>query len=64
MFPAANQGRNILTAAFDTSFVIPPIVQKADAAKPETARKRAGMYRLIEDSLPRGNELNSLKPFY
>ena len=34
MFPAANQGRNILMAAFDTSFVMPPIVQKTDAAKP------------------------------
>ncbi len=51
MFPAANQGRNILTAAFDASFVMPPIVQKTDAAKPETARQRAGMYHLKEGSL-------------
>ena len=51
MFPAANQGRNILTAAFDNSFVMPPKVQKTDAAKPETARQRAGMYRLKEGSL-------------
>ena len=51
MFPAANQGRNILTAAFDTSFVMPPIVQKNDTAKPETARQRAGIYHLKEGSL-------------
>jgi len=51
MFPAANQGRDILKAAFDTSFVMPPIVQKNDSAKPETARQRAGIYRLKEGSL-------------
>jgi hypothetical protein len=51
MFPAANQGRNMLIAAFDSSFVMPPIVQKTNAAKPETARQRAGMYHLKEGSL-------------
>lgn len=51
MFPAANQGGNILKAAFDTSFVMPPIVQSTDSAKPETVRQRAGIYRLNEGSL-------------
>ena len=51
MFPAANQGRNILKAAFDTSFFMPPIVQTTDSAKPETARQRAGIYLLKEGSL-------------
>ncbi len=46
MFPAANEGSNILDAAFDSTFVMPPLVQIADLAKPETARQRAGTYYL------------------
>ena len=46
MFPAASQGGNILAAAFDSSFVMPPLVQIADSAKPEKAEQRAGKYLL------------------
>lgn len=48
MFPAANVGRssNILDAAFDSTFVMPPLLQVSDLAKPETARQRAGTYYL------------------
>ncbi len=51
MFPAASQGGNILAAAFDSSFVMPPLVQIADSAKSETAVQRAGMYFLDEGHL-------------
>ena len=48
MFPAASVGSssNILDAAFDSTFMMPPLVQIADSAKPETARQRAGTYYL------------------
>lgn len=44
MFPAANQGVNILAAAFDSTFVMPPLVEMDESAKPETAQQRAGTY--------------------
>ncbi len=48
MFPAANVGSssNIIDAAFDSTFVMPPLVQIPDSANPETARQRAGTYYL------------------
>ncbi|MBS0011354.1 MAG: beta-lactamase family protein [Bacteroidales bacterium] len=46
MFPAANQGANILSAAFDSSFLMPPLVETDYPADPETAQERAGMYYL------------------
>ena len=51
MFPAANQGANILSAAFDSGFQMPPLVAADDSANPETARERAGMYYLDGGSL-------------
>jgi len=44
MFPAASQSGYILAAAFDPGFVMPPLIQQADSAKPETAQKRTGKY--------------------
>jgi CubicO group peptidase (beta-lactamase class C family) len=46
MVPAASLGRNILAAAFDPGFVMPPFVDMDDSANPETAQKRAGRYHL------------------
>ncbi|MDZ7757719.1 serine hydrolase domain-containing protein [Rhodohalobacter sp.] len=46
MFPAANEGVNILAAAFDSSFVMPPLVETVETANPETAQQRAGEYYL------------------
>lgn len=46
MFPSASQSSNILSAAFDSGFVMPPLVQKTDSAKAETAQKRTGKYQV------------------
>jgi len=46
MFPAANQGVNILASAFDSTFVMPPLVEMNESAKPITAEKREGVYYL------------------
>ena len=46
MVPAASQSGNILAAAFDSGFVMPPLVEIDDSANPETAQNREGMYHL------------------
>lgn len=46
MFPAASEGGNILNAAFDPDFNVPPLVESDDSAKAETAREREGTYHL------------------
>jgi CubicO group peptidase (beta-lactamase class C family) len=46
MFPAANQGVNILAAAFDSTFVMPPLVDMNELANPMTAQEREGVYHL------------------
>ena len=46
MVPAASQSGNILAAAFDSGFVMPPLVEMDESANPETALKRDGKYHL------------------
>ena len=46
MVPAASLSGNIVAAAFDSSFVMPPLVDMDDSANPETAKIRAGKYHL------------------
>lgn len=46
MVPAASQGGNILAVAFDSGFLMPPLVEMNHSANPETAQKREGMYQL------------------
>ena len=46
MVPAASQTGNIVAAAFDSGFVMPPLVEMDDSANPETAQIRTGKYYL------------------
>jgi CubicO group peptidase (beta-lactamase class C family) len=46
MVPAASLSDNILAAAFDSSFVMPPLVDIDDAVNPSTVQQRAGKYHL------------------
>jgi CubicO group peptidase (beta-lactamase class C family) len=46
MVPAASLSGNILAAAFDSTFVMPPIVEMDDTANPLMAQHRAGIYHL------------------
>jgi CubicO group peptidase (beta-lactamase class C family) len=46
VLPSASLSGNILAAAFDSGFVMPPLVEMDVAANPETARERAGTYHL------------------
>ncbi len=51
MFPAASQSGNILAAAFDSTFVMPPLVEADDSADPVAAQQRAGVYHLDRGKL-------------
>jgi hypothetical protein len=46
MVPAASLSDNVLAAAFDSSFVMPPLVKIDEAVNPERAQQRAGKYHL------------------
>jgi len=46
MVPAASLSDNILAAAFDSSFVMPPLVDIDDAVNPSAVQQRAGKYHL------------------
>lgn len=49
--PAASLGGNIIAAAFDSTFVMPPIVRADESADPVLARQRAGTYVLDDGQL-------------
>lgn len=51
MVPAASQGRNILLAAFDSAFDMPPLVETDESAQPDMTQKREGIYHLKEGRL-------------
>jgi len=44
--PAASMGGHIMNAAFDSSFVMPPLVEMDESAKPVTAQQREGWYHM------------------
>lgn len=46
MVPAASMGGHIMNAAFDSSFVMPPLVEMDESAKPVTAQQREGWYHM------------------
>ena len=51
MVPAGNQSGSILNAAFDSTFVMPPLIEADDSAVPAVAQQRAGVYYLEDGSL-------------
>ncbi|WP_165779057.1 serine hydrolase domain-containing protein [Rhodohalobacter barkolensis] len=51
MVSAANQSGNILAAVFDSTFVMPPLVEPDTSAKHDIAQQREGVYYLNESSL-------------
>jgi CubicO group peptidase (beta-lactamase class C family) len=51
MVPARSQSGNILNAAFDSSFVMPPLVEVDESADPALAQQRAGTYHLYDGKL-------------
>lgn len=51
MVPAASQSGNILAAVFDSTFIMPPLVEMDASAKPDIAQQREGVYHLNESSL-------------
>ena len=46
MVPAASMGGHIMNAAFDSSFVMPPLLELDESAKPVTAQQREGWYHM------------------
>lgn len=51
MVRAASQSGNILAAAFDSTFVMPPLVEMNVSAQPDIAQQREGVYHVNERSL-------------
>lgn len=51
MFPVASHSGNIMNAAFDSTFVMPPIVEMTESVNPATAQQRVGMYHLDDGHL-------------
>lgn len=51
MVTAMSQSGNILNAAFDSSFVMPPLVEVDESADPALAKQRTGTYHLYNGKL-------------
>lgn len=51
MKPAYREDENVLAAAFDPDFAMPPLVAADEDARPESARAREGTYRLGRGSV-------------
>jgi CubicO group peptidase (beta-lactamase class C family) len=51
LVPAIRQSANIINAAFDSSFVMPPLPEAIESADPELATRRAGTYFLNDGNI-------------
>ena len=49
--PAASLGGNIIAAAYDSTFVMPPLIVADNSADPDVAKQRAGTYYLNDGKM-------------